>query len=338
MPLHGRGNDRYLGWFALEGCAQTEMITRLRRSLGMCPRHTRGVVSQPGAERRLTAVNLYVLQAARQQLEGRSGPARLAACPACQHDDAAAGRALDTLIDGLAGGPARERYRELGGLCLPHLRAAAMRAPRRLAAWLAEIALTAVTTPTRVPGWLAGSDHDAGTRAALRAASWARVSPSQIACAACLAAARNEHIDLEKLQRSQRSQPAWPGLLCPGHLSDVALLAGRDGLGSLLNWQANCLTAGLSQRPGPRRHRTRYLASRLRPRRDPPGRRPDAPSPCGARPPRRRLSAASASGYLPPSLMPAALWCASATRWPCGQLITGTGRRWRPAPGSVRIC
>ena len=268
-------SDRYLGWFALEGCAQTEMITRLRRSLGMCPRHTRGLVSQPGAAHRLTAVNLYVLQAARQQLEGRSAPARLAACPACEHDDAAAGRALDTLIDGLAEGPARERYRELGGLCLPHLRDAAVRAPRRLAAWLAETALTAVTTPSRVPGWLAGSDHDAGTRAALRAACRARLSPSQIACAACLAAARNECIDLEKLQRSQRGQPAWPGLLCPGHLSDVALLAGRDGLESLLNWQANCLTAGLSQRAGPRRHRTRYLASRLWPRRSPPGRRPD---------------------------------------------------------------
>jgi hypothetical protein len=132
-----------------------------------------------------------------------------------------------------------------------------------------------VTTPPRVPGWLAGSDHDAGTRAALRAACQARLSPSQIACAACLAAARNECIDLEKLQRSQRGQPAWPGPLCPGHLSDVALQAGRDGLEFVLNWQANCLTSGLPQRAGPRRHRTRYLASRLWPRRDPPMRRPD---------------------------------------------------------------
>jgi hypothetical protein len=105
------------------------MITRLCRSLGMCPRHTRGLMSQPGAAHRLTAVNRYVLQAARQQLKGRPAPARSAACPACEHDDAAAGRALHTLIDGLAEGPARERYREPGGLCLPDLRNAAARAP-----------------------------------------------------------------------------------------------------------------------------------------------------------------------------------------------------------------
>ena len=331
-------SDRYLGWFALEGCTQSEMITRLCRSLGMCPRHTRGLMSQPGAAHRLTAVNRYVLHGARQQLVARSAPGRSAACPACEHDDAAAGRALDTLIDGLAEGPVRKRVRELGGLCLPHLRDAAALAPRPISAWLAETALTAVTTPSRVPGWLAGSDHDAGTRAALRAACRARLSPSGIACAACLAAARSESIHLEKLGRSPWDQPTCRLLLCSGHLSDAALLAGPDRLESLLSWQAHCLTAGLSQRAAQRWHRTRSLASGLGLRRSPPVGALTAPSAGGARPPKGRLSAASGPGHLPPSRMPVRFPYASATHWSCGQLITGMGRRWRPAPRSVRIC
>jgi hypothetical protein len=50
-------------------------------------------------------------------------------------------------------------------------------------------------------------DHDAGTRAALRAACRARLSPSEIACAACLAAAGSESADLERLRRSHGGQP-----------------------------------------------------------------------------------------------------------------------------------
>ncbi len=45
--------DRYLAWFALEAHADATTITRLCSSLGMCPRHTRGLMSQPGAASRL---------------------------------------------------------------------------------------------------------------------------------------------------------------------------------------------------------------------------------------------------------------------------------------------
>lgn len=76
----GEASDRYFSWFALEGHAQAMTITRLCASLGMCPRHTRGLLSQPGAARRLTAVNRYLVQAARDQFTGRA--ARLAGCPA----------------------------------------------------------------------------------------------------------------------------------------------------------------------------------------------------------------------------------------------------------------
>jgi hypothetical protein len=118
--------DRYLAWFALKAHADAVTITRLCSSLGMCPRHTRGLMSQPGAPSRLTAVYRYVLQTARDRLSGHA--ARLTICPACEHDDGAAARALDTLLEGLTDDQVRDRYRELGGLCIPHLRTASARA------------------------------------------------------------------------------------------------------------------------------------------------------------------------------------------------------------------
>ena len=123
--------DRYLAWFALEGHADAATVTRLCSSLGMCARHTRGLMSQPGAARRLTAVYRYVVEAARDLLSGRA--ASIDACPACEHDRGAVGRALDTLLDGLADNLVRDRYRELGGLCIPHLRAAWTRGDHRVA-------------------------------------------------------------------------------------------------------------------------------------------------------------------------------------------------------------
>ncbi len=35
---------RYLAWFALDAHADAVIITRLCKSLGMCPRHTRGLI------------------------------------------------------------------------------------------------------------------------------------------------------------------------------------------------------------------------------------------------------------------------------------------------------
>ena len=265
----GEASDRFLAWFALEAHAQAATITRLCKSLGMCPRHTRGLMSQPGAAPRLTAVNRYVMQAARDQLAGRVS--RLAACPACEHDDGAAGRALDTLLEGLTGGPVRERYRELGGLCIPHVRTAAGRARHRLAAWLAETVLAAVTAPPPPgPGWLAGTDHDADARAVLRTASPANTRHGPDACVACLAAARSESGHLARLLHvSDRGQPDRRRLLCAGHLSDLALLAGRDGIQPLLAWQAGCLAASLSRLPAAPPRWAGVPASWLRPARRP---------------------------------------------------------------------
>jgi hypothetical protein len=248
-------SDRYLGWFALEGHAQPAMITRLCSSLGMCGRHTRLLMSQPGAAIRLTAVYRYVVTGARDRLAGH--PAPPAPCPACEHDEAAAGRALDTLLDDLADPSVLDRLRELGGLCLPHLAAATVRS-RRVAP-LAKTARDTIAARDLRCDWLAGTDHDARARAALRSAVPATGSPGAAACAPCLAGAQAEQDALARLTPPASDAPDPAPTLCASHLADVALAAGPRGIRPLLAWQLQCLTsqpsAGRAQwlRMGPRR-------------------------------------------------------------------------------------
>jgi hypothetical protein len=240
----GEAAGRYLAWFALEGHADTVTVTRLCASLGMCPRHTRGLMSQPGAAHRLTALYRDVVRAARDRLAGRS--ARPAGCPACEHDDGAAGRALETLLEGLADGPVRDRYRELGGLCIPHLRAAPARGDHRVVAWLARTMTATVTVGPAGPGWLAGTGGDADVRVALRNALPAAALPGSGACAACLAAGRSEHACLAGLaDGGDRGGPDRGLLLCAGHLGDLVIAAPRPAVAPLLAWQAGCLAAAL---------------------------------------------------------------------------------------------
>ena len=259
--------DRYLAWFALEGHADAVTITRLCASLGMCPRHTRGLMSQPGAARRLTAVYRYVVEAARDRLSGRA--ASIGTCPACEHDHGAAGRALDTLLDGLTDGSVRERCRELGGLCIPHLRTAAVRGDRRSVAWLSHTMTAAVSTWPARPGWLAGTDHDADARAVLRRAAAAITPPGPDTCAACLEAARSENDHLAQILRTGgRDQPDRRLLLCVAHLNDAVAAAGQRDVLALLAWQAGCLAVAVSRRPASSARRMlRDPASWILPRR-----------------------------------------------------------------------
>jgi len=230
-------SDRYLRWFALEGHAQPETITRLCASLGMCARHTRALMGQPGAAIRLTAVYRYIMTAARDRLAGRV--TTLAACPACEHDGAASCRALDTLLEGLADGEAMDRCRELGGLCIPHLGEAAAQAQRTVVTWLTETMRETVAARPARPEWLAGTDHDAEVRAVLRQALPATGMPGSGACSACLAAAQSERDSLAQLPglTGASAGDPDPGLaLCAGHLAVCGCrrirrrLAGAAGL------------------------------------------------------------------------------------------------------------
>ena len=246
--------DRYLAWFALEAHADPVTITRLCASLGMCARHTRGLMSQPGAAARLTAVCRYLLQAAREQLAGR-GRRRLAACPACVRDQDAAAHMLDTLLGELTDAEVRGRYQELGGLCWPHVRAAAdVRGHRRAVAWLAQAAASTADRRAGLDVLAGGPDHDAELRARLRAALLPEGRYSSGICRACLAAARAELAGLARASDSGRARrPARAGdaprgelCLCPAHLRDAALASGGDAT-ALIRRQAECQAAGLAR-------------------------------------------------------------------------------------------
>lgn len=233
-------SDRYLHWFALEGHSQPATITSLRASLGMCPAHTRRLMNQPGAPVRLTAVYRYVVTAAGDRLAGRD--ARQAACPGCEHDGAAAGRALDTLTEDLSDPPVLDRLRELGGLCLPHLAAASSTGRPRLVAPLVQTMQAAIAACGTRCDWLAGTDPDAGNRAALRAAVPSGRPPGPVACWPCLTGALAERDALAR-QLGQAGGGPDPALaLCPGHLADASAAAGGRGVRPLLAWQAQCLT------------------------------------------------------------------------------------------------
>lgn len=242
-------SDRYLGWFALEGHADAGYLSVLRASLGTCARHTRLHMSQPGASVRLTAVYRYVLTAARDQLAGRATPVQ--PCPACEHARAAAGRAAETLADGLADGEVMDRCRQLGGVCIPHMRTAAASAPRHIVTWLADTLREAASAPTAGSGWLAGADRDAEARAVLRHEVPPSGTPLPGACVVCLAAAQAERDCLAGLAGpARREADAGPGLaVCAEHLADLAASAATPGrLRAMLAWQANCLIAQTQQR------------------------------------------------------------------------------------------
>ena len=203
-------DDRFLGWFALEAHGDPDLITRLCQSLGPCPRHTRGLLAQPGAEIRMTAVYRYLLRAATDYLAAGRSPR--APCPGCTRAAEAEQRALDTLLTGLREDELRERYRNAGGLCLPHLRTAVPGAGRRLAAWLAEDMLARLAGGMPRPAVIAGvGDHDAQIRVRLRAALPADPPPSGGVCPGCLTVALAE-----------RDGMAEPGdVLCPAHLREA---------------------------------------------------------------------------------------------------------------------
>jgi hypothetical protein len=238
-------SDRYLRWFALEGHAQPDTITRLCRSLGTCARHTRRLMSQPGAAVRMTAVYRYVVRAAGDRLAGRGD--RLATCPACDHDAAAADRALETLLEGLADSATMYRCRELGGVCLPHLAEAATIGRHQRVGWLIETLRDSIAAPGAHLDWLAGADSDAEVRAVLRRSVPGTGLPTWAACPPCLAGAQAERDFLDRLPGLASDGPDPALTLCAGHLADAATAAaGQHGLRVLLVWQAECLTARLA--------------------------------------------------------------------------------------------
>jgi hypothetical protein len=265
-------SDRYLTWFALEGHADAGAIGRLTASLGMCPPHTRNLMAQPGAAPRLTVIYHYILRTAKERLTNRVASA--AECPMCEHTDAATARALDTLLDGLADDSVRERYQALGGMCVPHLGAAAAVARRSTVAWLADSTTASMISRSPQLEWLGGeTDHDADVRAVQRRALPSHVRPGSLGCDVCLAGAHAERASITcAASLSETGFPEDPSLrLCASHLADATTIAHRGGqLVSLLAWQASCHIGNVRQRatpvgkPGTRTTIRRFRLTRLR--------------------------------------------------------------------------
>ena len=242
--------DRYLSWFALEGHADPAMIACMSSSLGMCARHTRGLMGQPGAAARLTAVYQHVLTAARDRLASGTGPVR--GCPACEYDLAAASRALATLLDGLRDIETMSRYRDLGGMCIAHLAETAAFGQQRFVPTLADIQRQALETTSDGPAWLAAIDPDAEIRAVLRQAVPATGSTLPGSCAACLAAAQVERDILTQRPGLADDPPgdlASEAALCASHLADAAVAAvGTGRLRALLAAQTARVARGSAGR------------------------------------------------------------------------------------------
>jgi hypothetical protein len=220
-------SDSYLTWFALEGHADPDVLQMVCASRGMCPRHTRRLLAQPGAASRLTVVYRYVIAAVLRN--PGAGPA---SCPGCDQETAAEDRVLGILLDELATGQ-RAEYKAHGGLCLPHLRRAARRRRSQDVRWLIRFMIARLGAPEPDADLLAGArDPDTDSRAGLRAAL-PRTAPAR-ACPACWAAAAAERALVADVRSAGTGRGgALPAdRLCRQHLRDAA-----SGPG-LLAWQA----------------------------------------------------------------------------------------------------
>lgn len=110
--------ERFFGWFAAETHAQESMRQRLRKALGMCPRHTRVLLTQELADGMLTSVYRDVFATAGPRVAGTMERGR---CPACQNRAWAVHHAIH-LVRGATRDPGLRRlYRAGGGLCVEHL-------------------------------------------------------------------------------------------------------------------------------------------------------------------------------------------------------------------------
>jgi hypothetical protein len=244
-------NDRFLGWFALESHADADMITRMCRSLGFCARHTRGMLCQPGAAGRMTALYTYLLRAAAQFLASGTMPPE--PCLTCAREAEASDRALETLLAGLREEDLRDGYRDSHSLCLPHLRAAVPRAGRKLAAWLAGDMRSRLTAGPPPLALLAGDgDADADVRARLRVSlpAAAFAGSAGHVCAACHTACLRERDAVGLWEATDRPASEPRPSLCPAHLRDACADPGGPQLLALETERAEAWLAGLMSGAG----------------------------------------------------------------------------------------
>jgi hypothetical protein len=236
--------EEYLTWLALEGCRGADVLSRLCASRGLCPAHSRGLLTETGAIPWIVLAYRDAIEAAVADVAARPAP-----CPACEHASSAADRLFGYLLGDATRGD-RRTYKQHGGLCLPHLRLAAVARRGADILWLVRFMIVRLTAPSPSLDLLAGH---AGAATPL-----APPDPSGedlAMCAVCAAAA--------EAARSERDGTA-ADCLCPLHLRSMVMAAGSRAT-DVLAGQAALHAARLSQVvDGRARSLGNYLSVRAR--------------------------------------------------------------------------
>jgi hypothetical protein len=238
-----QATQEYLAWLALDGYRDADILNRLSASGGLCATHTRRLLAQPGAATRLIAVYRHVVEAAVGDVAG--GPA---ACPACEHAAGAADQMFGYLLGEATRGD-RRTYKQHGGLCLPHLRGAAVARRGADVLWLVRFMIVRLTAESP------SLDVLAGYASAVRQLVPSLPTEDAAICLVCAAGAT--------AACSERDGAAeeW---LCPQHLRDKVITGGKAAQ-DLLAAQAALHAARLTQVvDGRARSLGNYLSVRAR--------------------------------------------------------------------------
>ena len=241
-------SDSYLDWFALAGHRDAGALARLSASCGMCPVHTRRLLIRPAAAGWLSGVYQHVIDEALRDIG-----ACPAGCPACEHTWVAADRLLGFLIDEATMGD-RRTYKEHGGLCLPHLRRAAVCRRGADLLWLVRFMILQLTAPSPGLDLLAGLAGESGWQPVTSSLP-ARSGDDQAGCVACRAAAEAARCPRDEAVRD---------CLCARHLREVVRTA-EGGVAEVLAQQGALHAARLTRvLDGRSRRLGNYLSVRAR--------------------------------------------------------------------------
>ena len=231
--------DQFFRWFEIESFADPEMHARLRRSAGFCARHERRALRV----RQLAPIPAIV-RGALEQLG--SPPAERGECPACASVRQAREQSDGMLHTALGSPDLSARYAERDvGACVPDVAVAVVNGDHEIARALAEKLRRDLMTGHTFE-LVAGRDLDAPMRAAARAAlptgvlpDWSTTAEAECAawqleaCPVCLAGGRAERRYLDWRRHEERADAVdlhqEPGLLCPGHLHDLATVDPEAG-------------------------------------------------------------------------------------------------------------
>ena len=267
--------ESFFSWFEIESFSATEVKTRLRAAMGMCPRHARRLIDQIGGGHIMTTVLREALAGAQGCLAGTVSPA---ICPPCEVAATATEGATHVIVSALGDPRLRQIYGEHVGICVPHLvHAARWTEPGNLRLLAEQLHDVLADHDHRASvELLAGRDPDAPRRRRWRDELPARPTTGPIAdqvCArldleACPACTANGWGDERYLdwyaQRTHAGDPSIdndPGELCSVHLHDAAL-ADEAAAGHAIQHKRRArrtelrrLLDGLAQSPAPRRGR-----------------------------------------------------------------------------------